>query len=412
MRVTSLRQQRFYAALLFCLLLALVPRAGLAGDVAFWVRWATYSFEHGLGNVYQVPDNVYNPVFHYLLWALGQLLGSAARIRQHIYWVKALVLVFDFAGAFWAASLVPERSRRFGLALLLLLNIGYLYNTLIWVQVDAIYTCFAFGAVVLAVQQRPALSAVGFVLALGTKTQALMFLPPLLLLWLPQWYHQPRQLLRAGLAGAGAVLLLLAPFIWGGQQNALPRILEFNVQAVGLFPVLTMNAYNAWYLFTRLDWPAGVPDTRPLAGLTYHAWGRIGFFVAAALALAPLLAAAWQALRVRSNSPGLALVLLSAAMVPLLFTFFNTRMHERYWHAAVLFLAAYGFVRRDYLPYVLVSVAYFLQLEAVLRYLNLDYQLLLLRPRFIAGLFALLILLVFHRLYQLAPWRSERVFLG
>ena len=95
-------------------------------------------------------------------------------------------------------------------------------------------------------------------------------------------------------------------------------------------------------------------------------------------------------------------------MIPLLFAFFNTQMHERYWHAAVLFLAAYGFLRRDYWPYVLVSVAYFLNLEGVLRFLQLKkYSVLIFDPRFVAGLFALAIVLGLIKLYRITPWRAD-----
>ncbi|MGI4869725.1 MAG: hypothetical protein ACRYFX_00955 [Janthinobacterium lividum] len=408
MGVITLRQQVMLTGLLFGLLLLAVPRAGYEGDLDFWARWATYSFVNGLSSVYQVPDNNYNPFYHYILWAYGHLVGSVQAIRYYAPWLKAATLLFDFAGAFWAASLVPERSRRFGLALLLLLNIGYLYNTLIWVQVDAIYTCFAFGTVVLAAQRRLPGSMLCYVLAIATKTQAIIFLPPLLLLWLPQWYHRPRRLAAGLLAGAALATLLLAPFIWGGWESYLPRIIDLNLHAANVYPYLSCNAYNGWYLATSFPTPSVVVDTLPFAGLTYRHWGVLSFCVASVVALAPLLAAAWRAWRSRlSQVPSVPLVLLSAGIVPLLFTFCNTQMHERYWHPAVLFLAAYGFVRRDYLPLALVSVAYYLQLERVFGYLKLShYDWFLFNERFIAGLFAALIILVLVKIYRLAPWRE------
>jgi hypothetical protein len=101
----------------------------------------------------------------------------------------------------------------------------------------------------------------------------------------------------------------------------------------------------------------------------------------------------------------MALVLLSFGTIPLLFAFFNTQMHERYWHAAILFLAAYGFLRHDYLPYVLASVAYFLNLEGILRFLQLkNYGVLVFQPWFVAALFGLTILIAIVNIYRLAPW--------
>ena len=141
------------------------------------------------------------------------------------------------------------------------------------------------------------------------------------------------------------------------------------------------------------------------------------FFAASALALLPLLLLTVRNLRRQRTAPAVAAaysqddfaqVLLSIGLIPLLFAFFNTQMHERYWHAAVLFLAAYGFLRRDYMLYIIVSVAYFLNLESVLRYLELrKYSVLVFEPRFVASLFALAIVVGLVKLYRLTAWRRE-----
>jgi hypothetical protein len=402
----SLRRQLLYVFLLFGLLLLLVPHAGFADDVGCWVNWSTYGFEHGLSNVYQVSDNNYNPLYHYILWLYGQLCGSVEAIQRNRHWLKAFTLLFDFAGAFWAASVVPERARRFGLALLLLLNIGYLYDTLIWEQVDAIYSTLAFGAVLLAVRQRAVGSVLVFGLALAAKTQAIMFLPTLLLLWGPQWWHRPARLGWAVAAGAALALLLLAPFIWGGWENYLPRIIAINLEAANKNPIISMHCFNLWYWVVATPDAAWGADTQLLAGLTYHRWGLLLFASTLALALAPVLRMALRQLRGKPGSSpdsSLPLILLSTGLVPLLFAFFNTQMHERYWHASLLFLAGYAFLSRNYWPFALVCLAYFLNLEATLHYLDLhNYRVLLFQPRFAASLFALAIGLAFVSLYRLA----------
>lgn len=410
----SRRQQVVYTLLLFSLLLVLVPGAGYDGDMNYWVRWATYIFEHGLGNVYQLPDNNYNPFYHYILWLYGQLAVTVDKLKYYSHFLKAFTLVFDFAGAFWAASLVPERRRRFGLALLLLLNIAYLYDTLLWIQVDSIYSFFAFGATVLAAQQRTVRSMLLYVLALFAKTQAIIFLPPLLLLWSVQWWRRPARLVQGTLAGAVLATLLLAPFIWWSWESYLPRIIEINTTAANVYPQLSMNAFNLWYLLTDYSSPSTVSDLLPFAGLTFRKWGLILFCTSAAVALLPLLVATLRALRSRAAaSPSLPLVLLSVGIVPLLFTFFNTQMHERYWHPALLFLAAYGFVRRDYLPFVLMSAAYFFHLERALQYLKLlNYDIFIFQPKFVAALFGLLIVVIIWKIYRLAPWRTAPTRLG
>ena len=417
MGILSFRRQAVYTFLLFTLLLLLVPHAAHESDMSFWVAWAKDIFYHGLGNVYQSPSNSYNPLYHYILWLYGWLMGNPANIVYYSHWLKAFTLVFDFAGAFWAASLVRERDRRFGLVLLLLLNIGYLYNTLVWMQVDAIYTLFVFGAIVLAVRQRAVFSMLCFVLGVAAKPQAIIFLPPLLLLWAPLWWQQPKRLGLALVAGAALMTLILAPFIWFADENYLPRILEINLGAANFFPYLSMNCYNIWYLLAPDVDPSKASDGEEILGLAYRVWGLLMFFVASAVALLPLLLvmvrnlrrpAVPAAERITATQSDLPLILLSCGLIPLLFAFFNTQMHERYWHAAVLLLAAYGFLRRDYALYAVVSVAYFLNLEGVLRFLALkEYSDTVFEPWCAAYLFAFAIGLGLFKLYRLTAWRTE-----
>lgn len=391
-------------ALLFGLLLALAGATAHEGDREAWRSWAVHLFRHGLGNAYALPTLDYNPLYHYVLWLFGRLAGSVAAIQTYSHGLKPFTLLFDFAGALLAASLLRGGWRRFVGSLWLLLNAGYLYNTLVWQQVDAIFTGLAFGAVLLALRGRAAWSLVCYVLALNAKLQAIIFLPPLLLLWLPLWGRRPMGLLRAAAAAALVQTLLLAPFIWGGAQNYLPRILHINFTAGGVYPYTTVNAFNVWTLLMpdALFW---VPDTLRKFGLSYRQWGLLAFGGGSALALAPLLSLAWRRVRARAVfAPSDArLVLLAAGLLPLLCCFFNTQMHERYWHPAVLFLGAYALLSRRWLPYALTSVGYLLNLHTMFSHYHHRPAPLVQYPQLVALLFALALLTGFHAL--LAEYR-------
>lgn len=100
--------------------------------------------------------------------------------------------------------------------------------------------------------------------------------------------------------------------------------------------------------------------------------------------------------------------MLVFGVVPLLFCFFNTEMHERYWHPAILFLAAAAFITRTYLLYIIVSFAYFLNLERMMGFIQLKrYNVLVFDPRFIAGLFALVIVGTIWQIYKQADLRKN-----
>ena len=394
----------FYVTL-FVLLAWLTPRIGFSSDLEYWTDWATYSARHGLGNVYQLRHNDYTPFYHYALFAYGRLMSSPAAIIRHRHELRAFTLLFDFAGALAAVSLVEGPRRRFWLSLLLLLNVAYLYDTLLWEQVDAIYVCLGFGSVLLALRRRLVWSVLCYVLAINMKLQAVILLPPLLLLWLPLALAAPWRLVGAVGAAAMGQLALVAPFIWASDQNYLPHILLLARSAGDRFPFLSSSAFNGWFLLFWQPSLRAIPDTLRFAGITYKHWGLLLFCSASAVVMWPLLRLTWRLLPGgRRLAPRYyPLVLLSCGLMPLVFTYFNTQMHQRYWHAAVLFLAAYGFLTRDYWLFVLTCVAYLLNLEPALQVLRLsDYQSVPFNPQFVAGLFTLVLLLGGWRLYHLA----------
>jgi hypothetical protein len=76
-------------------------------------------------------------------------------------------------------------------------------------------------------------------------------------------------------------------------------------------------------------------------------------------------------------------------------------MHERYSHPAIIFVAIYSILTGRYLPYVLVSLAYFLNMEAVLKYLGFhNYGIVPFSPQFVAALYLVAILVLFFDLYK------------
>ena len=360
-------------AMLFVLLVFLTPKAGYAGDVIYWQQWGSYMLEHGLGRVYDLPDNNYPPLFHYILFLFGKITGSVEKLVFYRHFIKLFILPFDFAGALLAAwYFAPgDRNQRFTASLLLLGNLAFVYNTVVWEQVDALFSCLVFGAVVLALRQRSGGSIVCYVLALNVKTQAVIFLPPLLLLWAPLWWQRPRALL-AGVSSAALVqLAVLLPFILAGGFQSLSRIGHVVIHGVDFYPYASMNAHNWWDFWVANAWKT--PDTLRFAGLTYKQWGLLSFCLASAAVLLPLAGAVWGKLRrgQHFDPADYAPLLLTLGLLPIVFTYFNTQMHERYWHPALLFLAGYAFLTRRYFLYGLFSLAYLLNLESQMHYLGL-----------------------------------------
>ena len=399
--------------LLYTLLILLTPKTGHFTDVACWVAWATHMDAHGLTSGYEVDSNNYNPLYQYVLFGYGKLAHGADRIYRYRHMLKLVTLVFDFWGAIWAVRKFGwgDGNQRFILSLLFLLNVGYLYNTVVWEQVDAILGTLVFVAVVQALRQRTMSSMVFFLLTINMKSQGIIFLPPLLLLWVPQWWQAPRRLLLGVLLAVAVQLVLLLPYIIAGN---VMQIFHLVYDAVGYFPVTSMNCYNMWVWLVN---PYYIPDFNTYLGHTYKHWGLITFCLASAVVLLPLGLATLNKLRQRATfgPDDYGLVLLSLGLIPVVFCFFNTQMHERYWHPALLFLGSHAILRQRYFLFMLFSLAYFLNLEAAIQYqLPPDkiHTTVIFLPKVIATMFAVVMVGGIWQLYQqtglLGIWQALR----
>ena len=93
--------------------------------------------------------------------------------------------------------------------------------------------------------------------------------------------------------------------------------------------------------------------------------------------------------------------LLSASLIPLIFFFFNTQMHERYSHPAFIFLVSYAILYKKFIPYFTGSLAHFLSLEYIHRHYNLGvYDLFFFKTTFIACLYLFTIAYLFYQLFE------------
>ena len=223
------------------------------------------------------------------------------------------------------------------------------------------------------------------------------------MVWLPYWLNSFKTLAKAFAAAAVLQFLILVPFIWFADDNYLPQVLNVVFNSVDYYPKVSMNAFNGWHLVFRNENLSEMPDSLVYAGLTYKTWGLLFFMFFSAITLFPLFVLAVRKLLSKQlfTWQDYPVVLLSCGLIPILFTYFNTQMHERYWHSAILFLAAYGFLTRSYFLYILSSAAYFFNMERQLTFLQLkNYSILFFDHQFIAGLFTIALLYGIWKLYR------------
>lgn len=349
---------RIILGVLFMVVAFLLPQSGKIFDDNMWANWAVYIHEHGLGHAYDNPLVTYHPVYLYVLYGYGQLMGSEALIVQNIHYLKIFTLLFDFLPVIVLCCFQQQLVKKKIPYLLLLLNIAYLYNTVIWGQVDSMHTSLIFFALLIGLT-KPLQGFLLFILAFNTKTQVVIYVP-LMFLVLCYGTRNLKQLAITLLAGAALQTLILLPFILTGS---LGKMYSTLTSLVDYYHNVSIGAFNMWYLFFKDAYHT--MDYEKFIGLTYKQIGLILFFLSSGFTLLPLLFRLRKEYKVRVLSDdSIQMLLLASGLISLYFFYFNTQMHERYAHPMLLFFFFYGVYSKNYKLFVLSCIPYILGLEA------------------------------------------------
>ena len=354
----SLSRARIELVLLFALFLFILPRAYMEYDMHFWAEWALKIHRYGLPHAYDHEIN-YFPVFLYGLYAYDWLQGTDANIIANINSIKILFIFFDFLPLFVLCGF-RQKILSFNIPYLyLLLNIAYVFNSMLWGQIDSIYTNLCFLAILTGVFY-PVTSLLIYVLALNTKPQAIEFLPILGVVWL--YSVRKYKTLFTGL-GAAALLqfIIVIPFL---NTGGISKLFGFAAHAVDLYPRLSICAFNIWYLIVPGN-PYFINDKDIFVVVSYKTLGLILFTISAALVLWPLLKKMWK-LRKEQLLPDeqtYNLLFLGTGLLCLFFFYFNSQMHERYANPIIIFFFFYGVASKNYKLYILASIPYYLSLD-------------------------------------------------
>jgi len=393
---------------------------GHQGDMMFWMNWSVYIKTNGITNIYSCTDPGcdYFPAYLYVLWIHTKIQGAMENVQGNLYTIKWFTLIFDFLGAYLAVWFVKDPIKKVACFIFLLLNISYIYNTVQWAQVDAIFTFFGFAAIIAALERRVVISIISLLIALNFKLQAIVFIPVLGLLLLPQILTRDgfKKLVFAVVSCVFIQLLILFPFILKGKVDKVWNVLT---HLVGEYPHPSVCAFNIWFWFypnTSIAGMYDINDSTKIGFLTLKLIGNLMFLSTMFMAVFPLMKYEYQKFiqkkQIVFHTEKLFII---TALIPLCFFYFNTEMHDRYTHAALISLAAYAFCSQNknkYLPLILGSVAYFLNLEKPLRILALtNYDTLIFDPKFVAVLWAIVIGFLFYKLYSKNEMVNEELVL-
>ncbi|MCW3123798.1 MAG: hypothetical protein JWQ38_3290 [Flavipsychrobacter sp.] len=354
----SLIRTRIEIAVLFALYLFLLPKSYMQLDMDYWREWALIIHRNGLAHAYISSIN-YFPVYIYGLYIYDLLQGTEANIVQHINSIKILFVCFDFLPVVVLCAF-RQKLLTFKIPhLYLLLNIAYVFNSMMWGQIDSIYTNLALLAIIITLHY-PVWGILLYLLALNTKQQAIEFLP---VMFVAAVYsiRNTGTIIKVVAAVAVLQVIILLPFLGSGGMGKMAGIVT---NTVGLYHNLSICAFNIWYLITTSN-PYFINASDKWIVLSYTAIGLIMFAITTMAVFMPLLKRIWQ---LRKNRLAIDIVtwhriFLGTGLICLYFFYFNSQMHERYAHPIIIFFFFYGAAAKNYKLYILASIPYFLSLD-------------------------------------------------
>jgi len=387
-----------YLALVF-----LAPKQGHDWDNYCWGLWAEIIQSKGLAAAYN-SDSVINylPLYLYVLKVYSVLVPKAA-LFEMTHCLKAISLLFDVASIFILTQFIDQENKRWKYFLIGLLNIGFIYNSFVWNQVDGILSFFVFTSILAAHKQKPLLAVGLFVLAINFKLQGIIFLPILLALLTESFTK--RILIRGALTIIGLQVLILLPFIFAGN---VWNVWETAKGSMDYYPSISMNAYNFWYFFYEGSLMFVKDSNIFILGFTHKQIGLTLFIVCSATVLLPLFIKSIKLIVINEKEKyELKTIFLSATLLSLLFFYFNTQMHERYVHTALIFSTGLAFLYSAWGQWVFLSIAYALSLESICKVLNLDnYNTVIFQPKFISILYAISLAILFYHWVKTKPLKG------
>jgi len=348
--------------LLTLLLVSFVSRSGFPWDRGDWVSWAQHIQKHGLAHAYDSGAN-YHPLWLYVLDLYARLCPTPQAVDAYIPFLKLAALSFDVLIVLAVSGLLAGAGVARRRSLWLLANPAFVYISLLWGQVDSVFTAFLVLALWAAVRGAPVSGSVCLTLALLAKLQAVILVPPLAVLLLWPARRQPRRIAAAAVASLGTALAVLAPFILAGTFG---QVVEVFRSAIGFHPVVSKGAYGFWTLLLPGEDLGALEDSGGVLGMPYKSLGLGLCGLHYLLALGAMLRA-WRGESLAgAQGQRLARLCSALALMVMAFFLFATQMHERYLYPAVPLMGLAAALTGRWGAYLGLSAGFLLNLEHVL----------------------------------------------
>jgi Gpi18-like mannosyltransferase len=341
-------------AVSFLVRVLLFPIQGYENDTNTYLSWFNTAAQNGIRPFYSVVSWCDYPPFNiYLFWSAGSIINTLSLSGQAaVNVLKMVPTLFDLA-TITLIYLFLRKNLTFKQTLLgttlYAFNPAVIFNVAVWGQFDVIYTFFLVFSLILALKNKPEVSAVVFAVGLLTKPQGIALLPLVALLIYKK--SGVKRLLFSVVTFVVTIFAVILPFEW---SNPITFLSNIYFGAYSTYAYTSINAFNLWGMFGL--W---IPD----GNLYVLGWALFGAFATFTL----------YVLHKRFKVSGEWLALFAAFMLFFAFFMLPTRIHERYLFPVICVLALmFPLIKKTRVFYIALTATLFANQAYVLYYLNLD----------------------------------------
>lgn len=315
-------------------------------DMMYWIRWTEFFGNHSLKDFYVEGIGDYTPGYLYFLKLASIILkickaSTDGVLAAFCYQLPAIICDVVSGYMIYICSLDgTSKGREFGikLALLYLFNPAVLFLSIVFSQIDSIYTLLIVSAIYFLKKRNIWMMGLLLAISITFKLQTL-FAGPIIALGIFYYFIYEKQYLRNGirilLAGGLSFLVMGVICYPFGIQNTWNRC----ILTLGQYPYCGLNAANLWGLL-GLNY---VEQSEQFLGIPYVTYGWCLMIVV----VVGNMYMAWKRRHQMETT------YLMCALNFILIYMVSVRMHERYIFPGLLLLLAAVAVSKDtkYLVY-------------------------------------------------------------
>lgn len=321
--------------------LLLIPQPGFEADIAYWKSWSLAASEKGIVWLTYNTNYNYPSGFALVLWLIGKIYRLFADPNNfNQYWqtnnylfllLCKLPSIFADLAIAWGIYHLISRPKilkiskaasklAYVLAAIYLFHPAVLFDGAWWGQVDSIGVAFVLFSLIFLCRGKPILASIFITAGFLLKLQTMIFLP---LFFLYVWRVSSWQGLTKSLMAAVTTFLIIAfPFSFSGN---LERTVYLITQNADWFPLLSLRAYNLWWL---ASWGKGMEISDKILVLGPLNAKMLGLIL---FSLSYLIASLLTFLK-----PSLKNLLFSFVLAGFAFFMFPTQSHDRYIFPALI----------------------------------------------------------------------------